>query len=390
MSLKSKMSVSALALTLAMGFGTASAEEFKVGSQIPLTGNLARVGTAMNEGIQIAADMFNKKMDGKHSVTILTMDDESSPAKAVAAVEKLAADGVVAYTGGYGSNIIGPASEAAEKLGKVYITSGGVATELTNRGLGNFFRINNSAGYAKALAGMFQDLGVKSISVLYSTKEATAELAHTLEKTLGEKGVKMHMHAFDPATTDFKPIVHKVKLQDHPEALAMIGYENDYVGILRAAKVLKPDVKTIAGVWSLATSKMVQEFPDLIDNVSGTSTLSYPAEFTSPEAKEFAELYKEKYGKEPDYLGIFGYVQSKLLFDAIARAADAGTLGNGGLAEELRKTDTDTLIGQVRFDAGGDNPEFSHRMGQHQGGKVELVWPKAAATGEMRYPAVPW
>lgn len=381
--------VSALALTLALGAAPAAAAEFKIGAEIPLTGNLARVGTAMNEGIQVAAEMFNRK-SGKHTVKIVTMDDESSPAKAVAAVEKLAADGVVAYSGGYGSNIIGPASEAAEKLGKVYVTSGGVATELTKRNLKTFFRINSSEGYARALMGMFNEVGVKSVAVIYSTKEATEEVAKMLQAGLGPKGVKVTMHAFDPATSDFKPIVHKIKLQDRPDAIAMIGYENDYVGILRAAKVLKPEIKTIAGVWSLATSKMAAEFPDLMENVSGTSTLSFPAEFTTPEAKEFAETYQKMFNKAPDYLGIFGYVQSKLLFEAVARAADAGTLDKGGVAAEMRKTQADTVIGKVRFDESGDNPEFTHRMGQHQSGKVVLVWPAEAATGKVKYPAVPW
>lgn len=386
---KSKLCVSALALSLMLGLSPAGAAEFKIGAEIPLSGNLARVGTAMNEGIQVAAEMFNRK-NGKHTVKILTVDDESSPAKAVGAVEKLAADGVVAYTGGYGSNIIGPASEAAEKLGKVYITSGGVATELTKRNLKTFFRINSSEGYARALMGMFNEVGVKSVAVVYSTKEATEEVAKMLQTGLGPKGVKVTMHAFDPATNDFKPIIHKIKLQDRPEAIAMIGYENDYVGILRAAKVLKPEIKTIAGVWSLATSKMAAEFPDLMENVSGTSTLSFPAEFTTPEAKEFAETYQKMFNKAPDYLGIFGYVQSKLLFEAVARAADAGTVDKGGIAAEMRKTQSDTVIGKVRFDEAGDNPEFTHRMGQHQAGKVVLVWPAEAATGKVKYPAVPW
>lgn len=386
---RNTLRASAIALALALGAMPAAAAEFKIGAEIPLTGNLARVGTAMNEGIQVAAEMFNKK-NGKHTVKIVTMDDESSPAKAVAAVEKLAADGVVAYSGGYGSNIIGPASEAAEKLGKVYVTSGGVATELTKRNLKTFFRINSSEGYARALMGMFNEVGVKSVSVIYSTKEATEEVAKMLQSGLAPKGVKVSMHAFDPATSDFKPIVHKIKLQDRPDAIAMIGYENDYVGILRAAKVLKPDIKTIAGVWSLATSKMAAEFPDLMENVSGTSTLSYPAEFTTPEAKEFAETYQKMFNKAPDYLGIFGYVQSKLLFEAVARAADAGTIDKGGVAAEMRKTQADTVIGKVRFDESGDNPEFTHRMGQHQSGKVVLVWPSDAATGKVRYPAVPW
>jgi branched-chain amino acid transport system substrate-binding protein len=29
-------------------------------------------------------------------------------------------------------------------------------------------------------------------------------------------------------------------------------------------------------------------------------------------------------------------------------------------------------------------------MGQHQGERVEIVWPKSAQTAEMNYPAVPW
>mgnify|MGYP001809785737 CR=1 FL=1 len=382
------LSTSILALAVALAT-PALAAEIKIGSEVPLTGNLARVGTAMSEGVQVAAEMFNKK-NGKHTIKVITMDDESSPAKAVAAVEKLAADGVVAFSGGYGSNIIGPASEAADRLGKVYMTSGGVASELTKRGLKNFFRINNSEGYARALLGLYAEIGIKSVSVIYSTKEATEEVAKMLETTLAAKGVKVTMHAFDPSTTDFKPIVHKVKLQDRPEAIAMIGYENDYVGIIRAAKVLKPDIKNLSGVWSLATAKMWKEFPDLMDGVTGTSTLSYPAEFTTAEAKEFAETYNKMYGKAPDYLGIFGYVQSKLLFDAAAKATDDGTVDKGGIAAALRQFSGPTIIGQAHFDENGDNPDFTHRMGQHQNGKVVLVWPADAATGKLNFPAVPW
>jgi branched-chain amino acid transport system substrate-binding protein len=384
-----KRYTSALALSLCLAAAGVHAAELKIGSEVPLTGSLARVGSGTNEGIQVAAELFNKH-NGKHTINVMTIDDESSPAKAVAAIEKLASDGALAFTGGYGSNIIGPASEAAEKLGKVYMTSGGVATQLCKRGLTNFFRVNNSAGYARALKGLYNELGVKSVSVIYSTKEAPEEVAKTLEKDWAAGGVTVNLHPFDPSTTDFKPIVHKVKLQDRPEAIIMIGYENDYIGILRAAKVLKPQIKTITGVWSLVTPKMWQEFPDLMSGVTGTSTLSFPAEYTTPEAKEFAETYQRLFNKAPDYLGVFGYVQSKLLFEAVARAYDAGTLDKGGVADELRKTESTTLLGKLRFDDSGDNAEFSHRMGQHQDGKIVLVWPADAATGNMNYPAVPW
>jgi branched-chain amino acid transport system substrate-binding protein len=154
----------------------AFAEEFRVGVQIPLTGALARVGAGTSEGVAVAADVFNKT-NGKHTIKIINVDDESAPAKAIAAVEKLAGQGVVAITGGYASNNIGPASDAAEKLGLPYITSGGVDDGLTARGLKNFFRINNTVGYRKAVLGLLSDMKVKSVSIIYSTKEATHDIA---------------------------------------------------------------------------------------------------------------------------------------------------------------------------------------------------------------------
>ncbi|WP_020676137.1 ABC transporter substrate-binding protein [Geopsychrobacter electrodiphilus] len=379
-----------VAICLMLSATQAKAQEFLVGSDVPLSGKLARVGNGMHEGIMVAAEMFNKKHPD-HKIKVITIDNESSPAKALAAVEKLASEGVIAFTGGYGSNIIGPASDAANKAGLVYITSGGVSDSLTQRGYKTFFRINNTAGYAKAMVGLFTEMGIKSLSVIYSTKEATEGLAHDVETAMAAKGVKVTMHAFDPSITDFKPVINKIRLQDKSEAIAMVGYENDYVNIIRAAKVMKPKtVKAMVGVWSLATSKMASEFPDLMPNVCGTALLPYPAEFTTPDGKLFAETYSRLFKKEPDYLGQFGYVQSQLLFEAILRAYNKGTLYKGGLEKELRATDKETLIGRVVFDENGDNPNFNHRMGQHQNGKVVIVWPKSAANGKLNFPATPW
>jgi len=378
-----------LVFLLSLGFTPAIAQEFVVGVEMPLTGSLARVGNAELEGIKTAAEMFAKHHEGR-SIKLIVIDNESQPAKAVAAVEKLASQKVVAITGGYGSNNIGPASEAADKAGLVYLTSGGVAESLTQRGLKNFFRINNTAGYSKAMMGLLTDMGIRNLSIIYSTKQATADLAKDVEAGMKAKGVKIHMHSFDPAITDFKPIVNKVRLIDKSEAVAMVGYENDYVGILRAAKVLKPKLKAMVGVWSLAAPKMWSDFPDLMPNVYGTALLPYPTTFKTPDGKAFNDAFRGIFNHEADYLAQFGFVQADLLFEAISRAADKGVLAKGGLAEELRKSDKETLIGEVKFDENGDNPLFSHRMGQHQNGKIVIVWPKAYATGEMVFPAVPW
>ena len=375
-------------IACASGWSSLHAEELLVGVEVPLTGTLARVGGGMHEGILVAAEVFNKT--SKHKIKVISIDDESSPAKAVAAVEKLASQGVLAITGGYGSNNIAPASDAASKLGLAYVTSGGVDDSLVSSGHKNFFRINNTAGYQKAMVGLLGDMKAKSVSIVYSSKEATSSLAREVQKTLTTQGATVASHEFDPAITDFKPIINKIKLQDKSEVIAMVGYENDYVGILRAARVLKPSVKALVGVWSLATPKMAADFPDLMPNVYGTAFLPYPAEFKSADGKAFSDAYQKLYQKEPDYLGQFGYVQATLLFEAMARAADKGTLKKNGVIDEMGKTDRQTLIGRVKFGANGDNPLFSHRMGQHQNGKVVIVWPKEEATGKANFPGVPW
>ena len=76
--------------------------------------------------------------------------------------------------------------------------------------------------------------------------------------------------------------------------------------------------------------------------------------------------------------------------EVLLRAADNGTLEKGGLADEMRKTDRESLLGRIQFDATGDNPNFSLSMGQHRDGKIILVSPKSAANGEVVYPGVPW
>lgn len=119
-------------LAAASILNTANAEDLQVGVEIPLTGSLARVGSGMLEGITVAAEVFNSK-NPKNKIKLVTIDDESAPAKAIAAVEKLSGQGVLAITGGYGSNNIAPAADAAAKAGLVYVTSGGVDDSLVNK-----------------------------------------------------------------------------------------------------------------------------------------------------------------------------------------------------------------------------------------------------------------
>lgn len=348
------IAAAAAALLLAAPIAAARAAEFVVGVHATLTGPMSRSGQAFDEGIQVAARHFNETSTGDR-IRLITIDDESQPAKAVAAVEKLASEGAVAIIGAYGSNLVTPASDAAEKLGLVYLTAGAASEELTRRGYKGFFRINNNEGYLRGLLTLVEELKPQAVSVLYSTKESTSLLARQLEPALAQAGYKAVFHAFEPTISDFKPLVNRVKLQDRSDLVIMLGYENDYVGILRAAKVLKPNLKAIAGVWSLATPKMAQDFPDLTPNVIGSSVLPYPIVLAGEDGRRLSEIYREMYKHDVDYLSVFGFAEGMLLFRAIAKVAETGPVTFERLAAQLRTIDEDTLVGPVAFDASGEN-----------------------------------
>jgi branched-chain amino acid transport system substrate-binding protein len=274
----------------------------------------------------------------------------------------------------------------------VYVTSGGTSDDMVRRGLKNFFRVSNTPGYTKGMLGLFEELGVKSVSIVYSTKDATSDLAQQLDTALKAKGMTTTLHAFDPSMTDFKPIINKVKLQDKSDAMAMIGYENDYVGILRAAKVLKPNLKAIAAPWAFASPKMATSFPDLVPNVYGATVLASPADYRSADQREFSDTYQRLFKTDSNYQSQTSFAYAQLLFDAIARAQKAGTLDKGGLADSLRQSAGDgTFLGKVSFDARGDNPGYVAHMGQFtRDGKLAVVWPANYATAKPVYPGVPW
>lgn len=343
----------------------------------------------MHEGMKVAEAVFNQR-SGPTKVRLQIIDDESSPAKAVAAVERLAANRVVAITGGATSDIVGPAATAADKHGLVFMTSGGTSGEFLTQGFKSFFRINNTEGYVKAMEGILGDMEVKKLAIVYSTKKSTSEMAREMQKRMSAKGINVVMHPFEATTTDFKPLINKIRIVDRPDAVNMIGYENDYVGILRAARVLKPEIKAMVGAWQIATSKMARDFPELVDRTYGTEMLPIPASFTTAEGKAFEASFQSMYRQEPDYLSLYGFTQGMLLFEAIARAEADGTLEQGGIARQLRDTPAETLIGQVQFDARGDNVKFMQNIGQHQRGKIAIVWPERNASGPWEFPGVPW
>ena len=106
--------------SIGLGPLPAWAQAIKVGAVVPLTGRYGAGGAQVRAGYEIAVEHLNAAggvmVAGKKVPIELTLlDDESDATKTVARLETLSAQGVVAYLGGFGSDLHAAAAATAEK-----------------------------------------------------------------------------------------------------------------------------------------------------------------------------------------------------------------------------------------------------------------------------------
>ena len=121
-----KWAVCVALLIVVAGPMAAAAQAVKVGAVIPLTGRYGAGGAQIRAGYEIAVEHVNAAggvtVGGKKQPLELSLlDDESDATKTVARLESLAGQGVVAYLGGFGSDLHNAAAGIAEKNKTPYL-----------------------------------------------------------------------------------------------------------------------------------------------------------------------------------------------------------------------------------------------------------------------------
>src|SRR5436190_1089787 len=108
--------------------GAQAPESIKVGAVVPLTGRYGSLGEQVKNGYELAVDAINRdggvnvrQFGKKIPLELRLLDDESDATKTVQRQESLAAEGVVAYLGGAGSDLHAAAAPIAEKNKTPYL-----------------------------------------------------------------------------------------------------------------------------------------------------------------------------------------------------------------------------------------------------------------------------
>ena len=372
----------------------AQQQPIKIGVINPFSGPLALYGGEMTRGFELAVDQANAAGGLLGRKIELVRGDASNPQQGIATVEQLVTkDKVDMFTGTYISAVSNSASDAAARYNKLYWETGGVARDLTERGLTNFVRSGAySVSFAARSVDTVRDLiapalkkDMKDLKVwiehedsIYGT--SIAEAQKRMFEAFGTKVVGVGSHSF--RSIDLNDTVLRAK-QANPDVLIQTGYVPDGNLLLRTAREqgFKPSAIVMVGTGD--TSETLESVG--ASSLEGVLVVGWPrndvAESFGPGAKDFLNAYRAKYKADPIApQSMAGYVGLQILFDAIKTAGSVDPEKIRAAAAKMDKAEGSYATGfGVKFDKNFQNLRATPNTAQWQSGKMVTVFPKQAA-----------
>jgi branched-chain amino acid transport system substrate-binding protein len=324
----------------------------KIGMVLPVTGPAADSGKYALTGAKIALERVNKAGGVlSRQVELLTEDDQTTNPGAVLAFSKLAAQpDIVAFIGSIRSTQNHAMAPDILKTAKP-VCFGGTDPQLTKLGNPWLFRFRPNDSYSGRVIGAYgaETLGKKNWAIVHSTDAFGTSGGKALTEALGKFGAKVAIdQGYPNQSQDFTAVVLAIKQSGADVIGSYFTFENDLGIFARQLRQLGVTVPWV-GSPSITTATAIKlAGPALY----GTFGVADYAEESSPEAKEFAALYRKAASTEPDNFGSWTYDAVGVLTAAINKAGstDPNKIRDAILATKGYKG----AEGEYNFDQYGD------------------------------------
>lgn len=380
-----------------------AANDIAIGVILPLTGREAKPGQYQKEGIELAIKQINDKggifvKDQNKKLTLREVfyDDGSDQAKSAGLVERaMSSDNVVAVLGGYSTALGEAESVMPDRYQTPWITTGAAATTIFNRGYQWTFGTlspTDLLGYTTAeYLGSLVDAGKlkKGLKVALALENTDhgVDYGNGINKWIREHNgyfTVVFNESFDLGSPDFSGLLQKVK-NARADIFLADAHLQDYITMHRQYVQNGMHHTLLSygarGPESDARKALGDATNYIFAGIWWSKSLPYP------QVKRFVDDYKAFTGHEPDsWYPATAYDAVRALAASIEKA---GTLNKTAIRDQLRVVELrDSLLpGQVlKFGKGGQVNTPFVIVQNKPGGKVDLVYPRDAATGESIVP----
>jgi branched-chain amino acid transport system substrate-binding protein len=390
-------------------FVARAADPIKIGFGMALTGGLSANGKPALLALQIWMDDVNKKggLLGR-PVELVYYDDQTNPATVPGIYTKLLdVDKVDLVVSGYGTNLIAPLMPIAMERKLMIIGIFGLANNEKYK-YPNYFQIspNGPEPETSTALGFFelaarQNPKPQTVAIVGADAEYPQNAlvgARELIKKFGFKTV--YDKTYPPSTVDYTPIVRAIKATN-PDVVFVASYPPDSVGMLRAAHEVGLQPKIFGGgMVGLQFTSVMTSMGPMLNGIVNYDFWAPESTMMFPGIKEFLKDYQaraEKAGVDPlgYYLPPYSYAAGQVLGQAIETTK---SLDQQKLADYIRATEFNTIVGKVKFGKNGEWAKGRTLMVQYQKvqgtgieqfrgpGKKVVLYPDELKSGSIIYP----
>jgi branched-chain amino acid transport system substrate-binding protein/neutral amino acid transport system substrate-binding protein len=327
----------------------ASAEgQLKIGTLLPITGDLAQYGTTMQDSVNLLGETVNAcgGVLGQ-PVQIVSEDDQTDPAAGAAGMTKLAeVDRVGGVVGAAGSAVSSAAVDIAVRNQVVQISPSSTSPTFTDRARngefnGFWFRTAPPDTFqGDALAQLAQQQGAKRVAVLAINNDYGNGLVDSFIPAFKALGGTVTNESsptkYAPDATTFDSEL-RAAFNGNPDAIVMVAYPETGSIILKQAQeqgLLDGNTKVL-----MSDGMKTDKLADLAGRTGDGQFIVSGSLGTAPSAggpaiTQFNDLYQKKFNRAPN-------VYDPNSWDAaavIALAAEAAKATNGAaIKEQIRE-----------------------------------------------------
>ena len=363
--------------------GKVSSGPITIGMSLPMTGPVADVSKSGLQGYQLWSSQLNAAggLLG-HQLKLDVLDDGFDPNQTATDYTRLISQNKVnLLLGTFSSLLNAPASAIAARQGMLYVEPSGGAASLFTRGFTNLFfaQPGTTTSEPDRFVAWIASLPAsqRPATAAYVTQDdpSAAPAVAVFKTRLQALGIKtVYDQTYDPSTTNFDAIASSVA-HARPQLVIQGAVADDGAAFVRSLEKINFSPEMLFQTNAPSDSA----YPAAIGraNAQGVFTAeAWSPQATYPGNAAFVAAYTKKFGSPPTEDAANSYTAGQVLAAAI-RAV--GRIDQKALAAWLHTHTVSTIVGPLKWNSAGD-PEGSLLLAQWQGGKLQIVAPKSAAT----------
>ena len=352
-----KKLLSFLAAALAASGAGHAQDVVKIGIAGPLSGEIAHLGKAMENGVAMAIDDLNARgttIGGRRVVfKMQSEDDAADPKQGTAVAQKLVDAGVVAVVGHSNSGTTVPASRIYNQAGIPQITPSATTPGYTKQGFPGAFRVVANDNMMGAALGRYavEKLGARHIAVIDDRTAYGQGVADEFVKSLQKQKLKVVERQFtNPKATDFTSILTSIKAKK-PDLIFLGGMDATAGGILRQMKALGIQARFMAGDGVCSDSLPQLAGVGMRDGDVFCADAGGIEKSQEKAIDDFVARFRARYHSDIQTYAPYAY-DAVMVFAAAMQ--QAGSPDPAKFLPVLKQTKYHGLTGLIQFDQSGD------------------------------------